>query len=247
MYNIPTLRAPAEPDMMSLLDELRKQLKKEINVAKIGTIESYDAAKQEVSVQITHKVVTSIKPDGARTLADYPLLLRVPVYYPSGGGFTLTFPISAGDECVVLFNDRQIDDWLNTGDSLPPATGRIHDINDGIAFVGIRSNPNALSSVSTTTTQLRSDDGNTYVEVAGNDIVKVKADTKVLLDTPLLEVTGIIDIQNENSVANACTIDGDISANGDVIGDADNTSISLVNHVHDGVESGASNTGEPVG
>ncbi len=214
----PTFRSPSPPNLMNLLDALRDQLKKEINCAKVGVIQSFDADLQEVTVKVAQQQVTSLKPDGTRTLAEYPLLLRVPVLFPAGGGFTLTFPIAAGDECLVVFNDRQIDNWLTSGSGLPPSIGRVHDLSDGIAIVGMRSNPRALEDVSTDSVQLRSDDGGTLVEVAGGGVVRVVAPTKVRMETPLLEVTG------------------------DVVAGT----ISLQHHVHDGVMPGGGDTGEPV-
>jgi hypothetical protein len=47
---------------------------------------------------------------------------------------------------------------------------RMHDLSDGFAFVGPRSTPRVLSGVSTTATQLRSDDGATMVEVSPGKI-----------------------------------------------------------------------------
>jgi hypothetical protein len=214
----PTFNNPSPPNLLKLLDSLREQVKKEINSARVGVIQSFDAAKQEVTVKIAQQQVTSIKPDGTRTLAEYPLLLRVPVVFPSGGGFTMTFPIDEGDECLVVFNDRQLDNWLTSGPGLPPSMGRVHDLSDGIAIVGLRSNPRALSSVSTNSVQLRSDSGSTLVEVAGGGVVRVVAPTKVRMETPLLEVTG------------------------DVVAGT----ISLQHHIHDGVMPGGGNTGEPV-
>ncbi len=216
----PTFKSPSPPSLVNLLDALRDQLKKEINCAKVGVIQSFDAALQEVTVKVAQQQVTSIKPDGTRTLAEYPLLLRVPVLFPSGGGFTLTFPISEGDECLVVFNDRQIDNWLTSGPGLPPSIGRVHDLSDGIAIVGLRSNPRALGSVSTNSVQLRSDSGTTIIEVAGAGVVNIVAPGGVNMITPLL------------------TVSGDVIAGGETI--------SLVHHVHGGVQSGGANTGEPV-
>jgi hypothetical protein len=48
-------------------------------------------------------------------------------------------PIAADDTCLVLFNDRNMDDWYLTGKISAPADNRIHSIADGIVLVGIRS------------------------------------------------------------------------------------------------------------
>lgn len=235
------------PDLSEVLDSAKQDLLYRMNCVNVGIIQSFDAAKQTVSVRIAIKRIQSITPDNTRIFSEHPVLLECPVFFPCGGGHTLTFPIAVGDECIVLFSDREIDNWMISGGVQPPSTMRAHDISDAIALVGIRSNPRALGSVSSTTTQLRSDNGQTFVEVNGSgEIVTIKAPEKVVIDTPLVEVTGIINIQNENSETNSCTINGTLTTNGDVIGDVNASAISLLHHVHSGVQSGISNTGEPV-
>lgn len=166
----PTLQRSFPPSLLQILEQQKREVMKAINCVRIGVIQSFDASKQTVTVKIAQKQVTSIQPDGTKTLADYPLLLVVPVVFPSGGGFTMTFPIAAGDECVVLFNDRELDNWLLSGAGFAPTTGRIHDLADGIAVVGLHSNPRALAGVSTTAAQIRSTDGQTLVELSPGKI-----------------------------------------------------------------------------
>lgn len=175
----PDIQQVNPPSLVELLQSHKREIMKAINCVKIGVIQSFNAATQEATVQVAQQQVTSISTIGVRTIAEYPLLLNVPVVFPAGGGFTLTFPIGAGDECLVLFNDREIDNWLTSGPGLAPTTGRVHDLSDGFALVGVRSNPRALAGVSTNSTQLRSDDGQTFVEV-GSGKIQLIADTVVL-------------------------------------------------------------------
>ena len=246
-FQNPSYLQPAQQTLETLLSSVAYEISKNINCVKIGVIQSFDAATQEATVAVAFTQVTSIAPDGSRTLAEYPLLLNVPVIFPSGGGFTLTFPIADGDECVVLFN-TQIDNWLAQGAGQPPTVGRVHDLSDGIAIVGIRNNTRALSGVSTSTAQLRSDDGTTYVEVAAGGIVNVVAPTSITFTTPLATFTGnvVIDktlnVDNTGSSSTPCNITGAIIATGDITGN----SISLDSHVHSGVQTGGGDTGPPV-
>ena len=57
-----------------------------------------------------------------------------------------TWPVSAGDECLVIFADFPIDAWLNDGEAKASISVRCHDLSDAFAFVGFRSKPNALQS-----------------------------------------------------------------------------------------------------
>ena len=190
MTNVnPTYLAPAQLTLSKLLESFRHDLMKNLNAVKIGIIQSFNPILQEAVVAIAFQRVTSIAPDGTETIANFPLLLNVPVYFPGGGGFTLTFPVSKGDECIILFNDCQIDNWIINGQIIPPTVGRVHDLSDGIALVGVRNNTRALANVSITTTQLRSDDGATYVEVAGGGITNIIAPTAINLTAPTVNIT----------------------------------------------------------
>jgi hypothetical protein len=99
-----------------------------------------------------------------------PPINDIPVVFPGGGGFTLTFPVTQGDECLLVFSSRCIDGWWSTGAAAPQGDLRMHDLSDGFAFVGVRSRPKALSGISTSAVQLRSNDGTSHVELSGGRI-----------------------------------------------------------------------------
>ena len=129
-------------------------------------------------------------PTGALIPVKMPLLLDCPVKFPSGGGFTLTFPIAADDECEVTFASRCIDAWWQQGGIQPPAEFRMHDLSDGFVFVGPRSQPRVISGLSTTTAQLRSDDGLMYIELAGAHVMNIVAPGGLNIDAPTLRLNG---------------------------------------------------------
>lgn len=103
-------------------------------------------------------------PDGSTQSVNLPMLLDCPVGWQGGGGVTLTFPIKPGDECLVVFASRCIDAWWALGGIQEQAELRMHDLSDGFAFVGVRSKPRSFS-VSTDAAQLRTDDGQAYIEI----------------------------------------------------------------------------------
>jgi hypothetical protein len=138
----------------------------EIWTALPGIILSYDAAEGTVSVQPALKGAIQT-PDGSLVDVTMDKLIHVPVHFPSGGGYTLTMPVKKGDECLVVFSSRCIDTWWDKGGVQPQAEIRKHDLSDGFAILGTRSKVRALKGASTDTVQLRTDDGKTYVEIAG--------------------------------------------------------------------------------
>lgn len=126
------------PDLPAVLRSLLREAHTSINCVQIGTIQSFNAANQTATIKIAMKLVEKLDADGSKVLRDYPLLLECPVFILHGAGDAITFPIAAGDSCIILFNDRQIDQWLNFGEGLPPEVGRTHNISDGIALVGLK-------------------------------------------------------------------------------------------------------------
>jgi len=186
-------------------------------------------------------------PDGSFVYVSVPVLRDCPVIFPTGGGFTLTFPIAPGDEGLAIFSSRCIDAWWMNGGVQAPTEIRMHDLSDGFYLPGCRSTPRVLANLSTGTTQLRSDDGKTFIEVAGGGIVNITAPTEINLNSPVVNVAGIIAVQNENNIAEPCTINGQINATGDVIAGTNAANISLLNHVHTGVQRGTGSTDSPTG
>ncbi len=149
-------------DLERLLGEQKRDVQMAINCVKIGVITAYfpgDATNgPTANVQIAQKLVIDVADDGTRTLGDYPPLEKCPVYFPQGGNYIFTFPVTIGDECIVMFNDRELDNWLFSGPGNPPTTARVHDYSDPIILVGLRSNPRGIDGLSTTEAVLRSVD-----------------------------------------------------------------------------------------
>lgn len=98
-----------------------------------GEIVTFDGAKRTASVKILLK---RILPDGS--LVDYaPITVRVVT--PQGGGGYLQFPIAKGDQGLVVFADRDIGSWFQTGDNTQQPSQRMHNLSDGFFIPGINS------------------------------------------------------------------------------------------------------------
>lgn len=124
-----------------------------LRVALPGRIESFDSATQTCSVKPQLKEV-KIGQDGKDIIVPLPVINGVPVVSPSGGGFGLEFPVTAGDTCLVIFSDRSIDKWVATGGDVDPEDLRRHHLSDAIAIVGLRHDNNKLSEYDTAAIQL---------------------------------------------------------------------------------------------
>jgi len=132
----------------------------EIHTSMPGIIKSFDAANQTASVQPC--IQRFFRGEGFKEL---PRLFDVPVVFPRGGGFVLTFPIAVGDECLLHFSERAIDNWHAKGGTQPPSEFRTHDLSDAFAQVGAASLGKVVANLATDAVELRSLDGKSVVKI----------------------------------------------------------------------------------
>ena len=138
---------------------------KDLHTCLPGIIASFDPDTQTASVQPAIQRIFTEK--GAVNL---PLCVDVPVAFPGGGDFFLTFPVKAGDECILLFSERAIDNWHASGGTQTPAEYRLHDLSDGIAIVGLNSQPHKLAALQMTGAELRTRSRSTYIRLEDGTI-----------------------------------------------------------------------------
>jgi len=165
-----------------------------------------------------------------------PLLQDVPVAFASAGGWSLTFPIKKGDECLVIFADTALDVWWQNGglDNHPIAQRR-HNLSDGVAWFGLRSTPKGLAGYATGSMQLRNDAGDVVIDLAPS---------KITITAPTVDVqcTGTASVEAATATVQASTIQ--ITGSEVTIGTAtkvDNK--QFLTHTHSGVQAGLSTTG----
>lgn len=188
-----------------------------------GIVQSVNLSEMTVSVQPAIQGTVE-QSDGTILNVNLPPLIHVPIVFPSAGGFTITFPIAAGDEVLVLFSSRCIDSWWQAGGfSNVPMEMRMHDLSDGFAIPGPRSQPRVVSGISSTNLQIRNDANTAHVEITPAGAVNI-------VTASTLTVTG-------NLVVTGSISGASLSGGG----------VGLATHHHTGVTTGSGNTGGPVG
>lgn len=149
-------------DLQELIRSAMDARQMKIWTAIPGIIDSYDPEAMTCSAHPAVQArVTSLSADKQSTTTafrDIPPFHDCPVVFPSGGGYTLTFPLTAGDECLMIFAHRGIDFWWQQGGSQRPAEARMHNPSDGFILPGPFSQPKALANVSANRVELRSPD-----------------------------------------------------------------------------------------
>ncbi len=169
--SIQLTRITNDPSLKDLLDTLKKDIMLNLNCHAIATVQSFDPANLTVSASINYSKTYFIRNSNTGEYVpkqvNYPLLTDCPVIILGGGPAALTFPIQQGDECLILFNDRDLDNWFAGATSGPVATPRLHSLSDGIALIGFK---NSIDSYDSSRAVLRN--GTTGVGV-GPDLVKI--------------------------------------------------------------------------
>lgn len=142
----PTIPVPNtiyDPELKDVLDALKKDIMISLNCHAISTIQSFNSSKQTVTATINYqRTYFNTDPNTGqyvRRLVNYPILVDVPVVILGGGKSALTFPIQQGDQALILFNDRSIDNWAAGARSGPVSSSRTHNLADGLALVGLNS------------------------------------------------------------------------------------------------------------
>lgn len=120
------------PNLKTILDEVKAEIFSTLNCVQVGRVEKITPGEQTVEVSIQIKRLAR---NG--TSSFYPVLVDVPYFILQGGGAYLDMPITPGDYCIVLFNDRNLDVWWSTANVADPPTPRKHSMSDGIAIVGL--------------------------------------------------------------------------------------------------------------
>lgn len=140
--SIPLNPFTTEPNLSDLLDLLKKEIFFDLNCHHLATIQSFNPQTQTVSATINYtKTFFTLSLNGTYSPSQepYPQLVDMPIIILGGGTAGLTFPVKQGDQCVVMFNDRSIDNWYQSGQTGPLSSGKAHSLSDGIAIIGPRN------------------------------------------------------------------------------------------------------------
>jgi protein gp138 len=170
-------------------------------------VQSFNAAKATVVAQPTIQPQVR-QTDGTWKSVTLPVCTDCPVIFPSGGGMTLTFPLAAGDEGLLVFASRCIDAWWQQSGVQAQATTRMHDLSDGLFIPGGFSVPRVPANIPTNAVELRNADRSARI--------RVRADTgAVTIVSPAgITLQGPITLQGAISLNGAVTLGGTVSGAG---------------------------------
>lgn len=133
----------ATPDLSNVIKYANLKNASELNCLRIATVVEFHPEDLTVTVNLLNKKTLGQNKDGTPNVRDYALI-RAKVCFCNP---YITNPINVGDDCIVLFSDREIESWFINGDAQPVNYTRMHDMTDAFAIFGIRSLPKMIEIV----------------------------------------------------------------------------------------------------
>lgn len=210
--NAPPSGDPADDDSLAgVFRQIFRKLMQATDGALPAKVMAYDRVKNRAQVQPLVSVLTT---DGR--VVPRAQIASVPVVQIGGGGFVLNFPLRNGDLGWIVANDRDISTFLQSYNTSPPNTLRLHSFQDAV-FI-----PDAMRGWT----------------VAGEDAEAVVLQT---LDGSAKIAVGAGRAKLAVG-ANSVTVD---AAGTTIVGGLIVDGITFGTHKHTGVQPGGGNTGGP--
>jgi len=197
---------------------------KDLHTALPGIVDKFDAKTQLAHVRPAVKRVFKTT-DGETeilTPTELPLLINVPVVFPSGNGWHLTFPVQQGDECLLIFCERGIANWRNEGGVVKPTAKRFHSLSDAVAVMGLHSSPNAIDNYSTKAIELRTKGNKISIE---NGLTTLEGETVINGKTTIngeTTVNGVSRLNGFTAVTGQATVSAGLAVTGPSINNGKN-------------------------
>lgn len=144
----------SNPNLLDIFQLLKVDIFNNFNCHRIGKINIFNSSNQTASIELVDRATLPISTGDGKILKTFPLLVDCPVYVnkSNSGGFTR--PIIVGEYCLVLFNDRNIENWFNNGGINELADSRTHNLTDCLIIPGIFSDSNPLGDYNNSATEM---------------------------------------------------------------------------------------------
>lgn len=196
-------RVLTEPSQANELQFWRNAMR--LNTCIPAVINAFDQSTQTVSATpaIMAKKV-SIEDESVEYI-QYPMITNIPLSIMRGAGLSVTYPITVGNPCTLIFSQRSIDNFVLEKKIVPPVEGpnpftsiiRCMDMTDALCFPGIITQVDKLGTYATDAIEIKSDDDKVKVSVK-TDSLTLKQDSatiemsggNVTIDAAQIDITG---------------------------------------------------------
>jgi hypothetical protein len=210
--------------LTELLKTALREQSKDIGTSIPGYVVAFDKNTQLAQLQIGIKK-TPVKGESFAPA----VLIECTAQFTGGNAFHVEHQIDPGDECLIVFSQRCIDGWVNTGGIANNPILRFHDVNDAYFIPGLRSQPNKITGFDNNGVKIRNK--------AGDQFIWLKNDGTAEITVPKIFING--DIVHNGDQTTTGTINADTSVTSpSIIADGK----ELTGHNH-GILSGSSAPG----
>lgn len=205
-------------------------------IIKAVNMESGALVSVDVQIAIEQMVANadgiSSKPSPIATIQGVPLVLP----YSQGNGLSITIPIKVGDECLIIFADRSIDNWQFNGGLQSPVentTPRSHHLTDAICIPGAMNNATAIAQYNQEAVEIRNKDHGTFLSLK-DDEIKAKIGTSTYTMTQSM-IT--LDAETVTITGEACNINSTTTTVSGTL--VDSLGVALETHIHTDSQGGS--------
>jgi len=165
-----------EINISDVLAQLKTHIAANLNCHNIGRIIEFDKNTQTCTVELMQ-----IKKFNERLYTPAPIT-QVPliIYGAQNGHITLPNPV--GTIALLFFNDRNMDNFMLTGEQYVPDTTRMHDFTDCVAITTFKTLANPLQDYDERAISIFNEEVineikyNSYAKIYGNSIEINSAD-----------------------------------------------------------------------
>ena len=129
-----------EANLSEISQLLKDSVMSNLNCHNIGRIIEFDSTTQTCTVELMQ-----IKQFNDQAFIPAPITQVPLIIYGSDNSY-ITLPNPVGSVCLLLFLDRNIDNFLETGEQYMPETSRMHDFTDAVALTTFKTLANPIEN-----------------------------------------------------------------------------------------------------
>lgn len=220
-----------------------QELMKSVCTSVPGNIITFDPVLQRAQVRVG---VQRVDVNGVASAL--PPIADVPVLFLGGTQFSVAHQINPGDEGMILFSQRCVDGWKQTGGLAVNPLTRFHSMHDAFFIPGFRPLPTRISGFANDGIRMQSRDGGRHVWIKqSGEIVADNGEARVRISAG-----GEVNIENGAGYIRL-GVDGRVNINGAIINadgtiDAPNVTFGGVSgndHRHTNIQPGTGTSGGP--
>lgn len=194
--------------------ELIASILSDVHTCLPGVIVSYDGVSATVRPSVDKKLANG-------NVLNAPLIVMVPVCWPvgdiNGGKALITVPLKPGDNVMLNFSERALENWLSGSDGVPDDP-RQFDLSDCFATPLLR--PNTMKA---DTENLSIQYSSMSMKVSPDGTITISNSTNITFNTPRAIFKNNVEILGNLKTNGNQTVDGDMTNGG----------IVFRRHVHD--------------